>query len=70
MLMCRSACNIATFVALNLLIARLGPTAMAASELGKQGWILSAQSFSALDVANQALTASYLGVVRASAFAC
>lgn len=61
--MLRSTCGMATFVALNLLIARLGPTAMAASEVGKQGWIVSAQSFTALDVANQALTASYLGVV-------
>lgn len=44
-------------------VATLGPVAMATNEIMRQIYILCLQSFTALDIATQALVATYLGKV-------
>ena len=45
------------------IIASLGAITLAASEIMRQVFIISMQSFTALDISSQALVASYLGKV-------
>ena len=44
-------------------VATLGPVAMATNEILRQIYILCLQAFTALDIATQALVATYLGKV-------
>ena len=55
-----------TYVFATSIIASLGAITLAASEIMRQVFIISMQSFTALDISSQALVASYLGQVGPS----